>query len=215
MLVLNQSTLVKGPDGWSLLFSANHTVLATQTSSYSVTPTISAKQPSFEQSPCNLAPVNSVETYPDLQPSTDADPALFNEVTSVLFDDDFTTCMRPFQFHSLLRLALDTPTTMGPSLLRFQIVGEGLDCIQPSTLVYLYLSEIAGSETLKRNINRQECPSMQSNPNTDLVTCTYECQPLLPFNGSVRFGVEVQRLSWLARSQHLQQLCDIRVFIWI
>ena len=171
-------------------------------------------QPSYQQSPCTLAPI-PLETYPALQPSTASSPTLAAEVVSTLFDDNFDTCMRPFQLHSMLRLAIGTRNMKGSSLLRFNITGEGLDCVQPSTLIYLDLANAGETEALQLNINKQECPCIESSPNAGLMTCIYECRSIVPMRGSVPFGVEFQRLSWLTWSQHLEQLCDIRAFVWI
>ena len=104
---------------------------------------------------------------------------------------------------------------MPGSLIRIQVTGDGLDCLQPSTLVYTDLSVSSAPATISNYMNKQECGFERSSNSQNPVTCTYECLSFIPFHVSVRFGVQVQRLSWLARSQNLEQFCDIQAFMWV
>ena len=175
----------------------------------------SETHPSYQQTSCSLAPDFSfLENCPALKPSTTNNPHLATEVYTTLLDDNFATCMTPFQVDSLLRLALNAWDTMGSSVLRFQIVGKDLECVQPTTLVYLDLAVTSGTAPFKPNINYQECPLVRSSLHINLTTCTYECRPLVPCKHPALFGVEVQHFPWLPRNQHLVQLCDIRAFVW-
>ena len=172
--------------------------------------------PSFQPLRCTLASVLScLHTCFPPQPGTDTNCALATEVTSTLLDGSHGTCMRPFQFSSLLMMSFDTADTQGSSLIHIQITGDGLDCVQPSTLVYVDLLDAVSGMTISNKINKQECPFMKNSHNTGLVTCTYECRPFPSCQGPMRFGVQVKRLSWLAQSQSLEQLCDIQTLVWI
>ena len=170
--------------------------------------------PSYQLSNCTLfAASSSVNTCPNLQPDVDISLALAYEIPSTLLDDDLTTCLRPYQVYHRLSLALDIQCTWRSPLLRIHVTGEGLDCTQPSTVVYLDLKE--NPAALSNNVSKQECPFMSSNRSEAFATCIYECRRLNPCDSSVRIGLLVQRFSWLARSQHLERLCDIRAYIWI
>ena len=179
-----------------------------------ITPTIiSRSDTSMEWANCTLSSVTtSFVSCTPLQLSRHPDSTFAVEVASTLPDGDLVTCTRPFQNNSQLRLAIHTRCF---SSIRIQVTGEGLDCMQPSTLVYVDLPTQQGAGTPTDNIDIQECPLRGNSHSQTLVTCTYECRPLVPCDSSMSFGVQVQRLSWLARSQHLEQLCDIRAFIWI
>ena len=180
------------------------------------TPITSATDHSFQRSSCTIASaITSPWICPPLQPAADTSSNLSTRITSVLLDNKSDTCMKPFQFDFLLRLALDIQDIRGSSLVRIKVTGEGLDCVQPSTLVYMDLAANQAAASASNNMKKQECPLEGSNNSLNLVTCTYECRPLVPCDGSVRFGVQVQQLSWLTRSQYLEQLCDIRAFVWI
>ena len=178
--------------------------------------TPSETEPSFQQLTCTVASVtNSLGTCPPLQPNTDTSSALATKVASTLLDDNHVTCIRPFQFDSQLHMSFDIKDTRASSLFNIQVTGEGLHCSQPSTVVHLDLAEALGPTTTTSYISKQECPFEKSSYNAHLVTCTYNCHALASCEGSVRFGVEVKRISWLANSQRLEQLCDIRAFAWM
>ena len=173
---------------------------------------ISRTDPSFQRSNCTLASAtNSIETCPPLHQSSHANSELADEVASTLLDDDLTTCMRPFQNDPQLQFTINT---QGSSLLRIQVTGEGLDCLQPCTLVFLDLSGNLGEATITHRMNKQECLLWASSHSQNYMTCTFECRPLVPCDGSLLIGVQVQNLSWLSRSQNLKQLCDVRAFSW-
>ena len=168
----------------------------------------------FQQSTCSLASViTSIESCPPLQPSTETSSTLTTEVISTLLDDSFATCMRPFQFSSELRLGINISGTWDSNLLRIQITGRGLDCLYPSTLVYV---DVRMAST--HSIIKQECQFVGSNfhANLTLATCAYECHPVVLMEHPVpRFGVDLQRIAWLSSSQNLEQLCDIQAFMLI
>ena len=181
-----------------------------------VPPTVSTKYPSLQQLPCTLAAaITSMESCPPAQPAIDTNSPLSDQVTSALLDDDIASCMNPFQSHSQLRLAVDAQDTQGASLLRIQVAGHGLDCVYPSTLVYVDIDSTQVQGTVAPKILKQECLYVSNSLEQELVTCTFECRPLLSCNGSARFGVQLERISWLTQSQSLDQLCDIRAFVWI
>ena len=166
---------------------------------------------SFRQVSCSLTEDTIfLKNCLPYQTNTDTSSILVAEIASALLDGDFTTCIRPFQFNSLLPVVANTQNTRGSSLLRIQVTGKGLDCAQPSTLLYVDLEATKAYKAIK-----QECPFVKSNHSADLSTCDYECQPLVLSENSMRFGMRVQRLAWLARSHQLEQLCDIRAFIWL
>ena len=201
----------------SLTTSMNTAVTAAPTStaasSETVPSNLSGNPPPYQLSKRTLATAtNSAKTSPCLPPNVDSSPELVTEVISDLLDDNLTTCMKPFQLFSLLRLAINTEDTWG-SLLRIQVTGEGLDCLQPSTQVYMNLTWYPVTDINK--VSKQECPFVEVSHNENLITCNYECRPAVPCVGPASFGVQVQRLSWLARSKHLERLCDVRSFIWI
>ena len=185
----------------------------TQPRSDTISPITSEAVPSYKQSCCTLVSAFTNENicHPR-QPGIDNSTVLASEVISALLDDNPITCMRPFQLHTQLSLALDTLETQGSSLIHIKVTGERLDCTQPSTMVFMDMT--MNPETLSNNANKQECPFVGSNGSENQVTCTYECRPHVPCDGSLRFGLQVQRLSWLARSQQLDQLCDIRTDIY-
>ena len=181
-----------------------------------VLPITPGANPSFQQTICTLvSAITSPEICPCLQSSAGTNSTLATEVTAALLDDNLVTCMRPFQRHSQLHLSINTHATRGSSLLRIQVTGEGWDCLQPTTLVYLDFIHTHGTAKDTQNITKRECPFAWSDKNADplLVTCTYECRPAIPNEGPLRFGVLVQRLRW--SGHHLGKLCNIRAFVWI
>ena len=176
-------------------------------------PVTSVVNSSSHQSSCTLVSViTSPETCPQLQPGADISTSLATEVTSALFDDTLDTCMRPFRYYSTLHLTMDMQCMQG-SLIRIQVTGDGPDCLQPSTLLYTDLSVNSAPATISNYMNKQECGFERSTNSQNLVTCTYECQPLIPCYISVRFGVQVQRISWLARSQNLEKLRYTSIYV--
>ena len=201
----------------TMALGITHAPAATTSGLSRVSSNVSRTEPLFRQTICTLVAVmNSVQTFSSPQPSAGTTVGFANEITAALLDDDLDTCMRPFQLSPLLRLFVDTHDTLGSFLLRIQITGDGLDCAQPSTLVYIDSVIILGMGEFAQGINKRECPFIRSSHSADLrlVTCTYECRPLVPCEGSVHFGILVQRLSWLVQSQFLEQLCDLRAFVW-
>ena len=119
--------------------------------------------------------------------------------------------MKPFVLNPQFVLSADTGDVQDSSLVQIQVTGKGMDCVQPSALVYMDLT--TNAETILTGINKQECPFMEYINNGSLETCVYECRPLVQCMGPARIGVEVQRLPWLTRSHRLDELCDVRAFI--
>ena len=153
------------------------------------------------------------EAWSNLSPlrlSADNSSILSTEITSLL-DNDLSTCMKTFVLNPQMVLSVDTGDVHDSSLVQIQVTGKGMDCVQPSALVYMDLT--TNAETILTGINKQECPFMEHINNGTLVTCVYECRPLVQCLGSARIGVEVQRLPWLTRSHRLDELCDVRAFI--
>ena len=173
---------------------------------------------SGQQPCCSLVSATTSFKSCHLPTTTDTSSSLAREVTSAILDDDLNTCMRPFQSYLQLRLVIDALGNKNTALLYIQVTGEGLDCFQPSTLVYIEAAVSRERAVVSHKVDKQECPFIASNYSADpiLVTCTYECRLLNLCGGSVRFGVQLQRLNWLDRSQHLKRLCDIRasILIW-
>ena len=168
------------------------------------------REPSFRLSPCTLATASAaLEICATSQPTFNANSALADQIKSTLLDDDLSSCMNPFQSRSQMLLVV---TTQASSLLRIQVAGHGLDCLHPSTVVYMDIGTTPGQGTVTHEIQKQECLYVSSSLEGELVSCIYECRPLFPCNGSARFGVQFERFSWLPRSKSLKQLCDIRAF---
>ena len=169
---------------------------------------ISTSEPFFQQSKSTLvSATNYFETCPPLHQSSQTKSTLSVEVSSTLLDDNFTTCMRPFQNDSQLRLIFNI---QGSSLLHIQVTGRGLDCVQPSLLVFMDLSASIGEALFTDSMNKQECQLWASSYRKKHMTCTYECLPHVPCDGSLFIGVQVQYLSWWTRSLNLEHICDIR-----
>ena len=174
------------------------------------------KEPSFQQSPCTLvAASTSLETCGPPQPTADTNSSLADQIKSFLLGDDLATCMIPFLSQSRLRLAVDTQETQASSLLRIQVAGYGLACEHPITQVYIDIGTTPGQGTVTCKIQKQECLFVSRSLERELLICIYECRPLVPCNGSARFGVQFERFNWLPQNKNLEQLCDVRAFIWM
>ena len=160
--------------------------------------------------PVSCSPVLAGETLScDPSATSSAIPAPLDSQVASLLDDNTATCFQPYDGRDVLVIVLETADIQLSQRLKIEVTGEGLDCLQPSTLVAKTLNSISSG------VKQRECPHIETLLSGVKTTCVYLCNIIQRCGGPTRITLQFRRIVWLPRSNTLSQLCDIRAFIFV
>ena len=128
---------------------------------------------------------------------------------SLLFDEIYNTCIQPFDGQDSVLITFATPNTLSSPNVNVSIIGTGLECDQPTMLVFKTMS--CGA----MNAGLEQCGLSKRRIRQRQVECRYYCDIFLPCNAPARISLKMTRTAWMGSIINMTQLCDIRAFMLI
>ena len=128
---------------------------------------------------------------------------------SLLFDEIYDTCIQPFDEQDSVLITFATPNTRFSSYVNVSVTGTGLECDQPTMLVFKSMK--CGA----MNAQLEQCALSKTRRRLEQVECTYSCDVMSPCNGPAEVTLKMTSLPWLPGTTNIPQLCDIRAYMFI
>ena len=125
---------------------------------------------------------------------------------SVLFDGDHNTCYQPLDGQDTMLVMFDTSNTQSSPDVTVSIIGTGINCNQPSTLLFMSISCLSAKPT-QCGLSRVE--DVQTG-----MECSYICKIISPCDGSARVTLQMIHVTWLHGDTNVSQLCEVRAYIY-